>query len=449
VQHLQYNVVITPNVKITGEFSEHPVEQSFNPALTFNIDQQQLYIPLSTVQDENPYLPTSTGYVVSESSVDNTLSIFSLEIPIRTARPVALVLLLIAAIGLLVPVLIFKNSAPQNEKLKAKMLVGSMLVETLSSPVSGQERIVDVSSFEDLVQLSERLGSTVFFHQQALYVDYLVKENNLVYRFRQVAQSLDLKGDTAFVTEIRRAITKGEFVLFYQPIQSLQTGKISQIEALLRWNHPEKGIILAGEFLPLAEQSSVINLIDNWVLETACAQLRKWQDAGLDLITLSINISGQQLRDSTLARTIEDALLENQIKPNRLSVEISVDQLVFDPAVLNNLKAIKALGVIITVKSADSHTLEKLRTLENIDQIKLGRPIVGQIIEDEQMGRMAQQIIDEAHKINVDVIAAGVETSEQMGFLRLNSCDDVQGYLVSHPLSEKDIDILLARGKNG
>lgn len=448
VQGIQYSVAVTPNVKIAGQFASLSVDQSFNPALTFNLNQQQFFIPVNSAAEENPFKPTLSRLLITEHSEENTLSIFSLQIPVRTARPVAISLFLLAALGLLIPVLIFKNSGQENDKLKAKMLIGPMLVETLSSPVSGQERIVDLLSFEDLAQLAERLGSTVFFHQQALYIDYLVKESNLVYRFRQASHLLDSKNETSFQHEIAQAIKNNELVLFFQPIQSMQTGKITQIEALLRWNHPEKGLLTAAEFLPLAEKSSAINLIDNWVLQTACTQLRKWQDAGFTSITLSINISGQQLRDPDLAGTVEDALLENQIKANRLSIEISMDQLVFDAAVLNNLKAIKQLGVIITVKSADRNAMEKLHNLENVDQLKIGQTMVGQVITNAEVSEATQYMIGEAHKNKVGVIAAGVETSEQMGFFRLNACDEVQGYIVSHPLSEKDIDILLLAGKN-
>jgi EAL domain-containing protein (putative c-di-GMP-specific phosphodiesterase class I) len=204
---------------------------------------------------------------------------------------------------------------------------------------------------------------------------------------------------------------------------------------------------MAGDFLPQAELSDAIKLIDQWVIENACAQLKKWQTSGIEPVILSVNISTQQLKDPMLSREIEDALLENQVKPNYLSIELSLDQLTFDAAVLNNLKEIKKLGVIITVKSIDSNSLDKLHTLETVDQLKLGRPIVGQVLQNEQTGKLAQQIIGEAHKKNVDVIAAGVETDEQIGFLRLNACDDVQGYLVSHPLSEKDIDAWLKSTK--
>lgn len=440
VEHLQYNVIITPDVKVQGAFSGLQLDQTFSPKLTFTIDQQQMYMPINSFGDANPFQPTITGYVVSTHTEINTIPIFSLQLPVSTARTFSLILLFTAVLGLAVPMIIYSASGKQDEKLKARMLVGPTLIETLSTPISGQERIVDLISFEDLAQLAEKMGTTVFFHQQPLFVDYMVKDINVVYRYRQPAKLFDPKTDDDFIKEVSHAIANHEFTLFFQPIQSLETGRVTQVEALLRWNHPQKGMILAGEFLPKAEQSAAIKLIDHWVIENACAQLHKWQDAGIDPIVIAINISSQQLKDENLAREIEDALLEHQSKPNFLSIELSLDQLTFDVAVLNNLKALKKLGVIITVKSADSNSLDKLHTLETVDQLKLGIPIVGQVMQNEQTGILTQRIINEAHKINVGVIAAGVETNEQIGFLRLNACDEVQGYLVSHPLSEKDFD---------
>lgn len=447
VQHLTYNVVITPKVKVEGQFNGLELNESFDPALTFSLDQEQMYIPLNSNQTGNPFQPVSSGFVATSHNEANTIPIFSLQLQVSTARIISLILLLIALLGLAIPMLIFSGSGQQNDKLKAKMLVGPMLVETLASPVSGIERFVDLVTFEDLVQLAESMGTTVFFHQQPLHIDYLVKDGNVVYRYRQPAKLLESLEDDGFISEVHQAIVNNEFALFFQPIRTLEDGQVNQVEALLRWNHPRKGMIMAGDFLPQAEQSNAIKLIDQWVIENACTQLKKWHSSGIESVILSINISTQQLKDPTLARNIEDALLENQIDPKSLSIELSLDQLTFDAAVLNNLKEIKKLGVIITVKSTDSTSLNKLHTLETVDQLKLGRPIVGQVLQNEQTGKLAQQIINEAHLKNVDVIAAGVETDEQIGFLRLNACDDIQGYLVSHPLSEKDIDAWLKSTK--
>jgi hypothetical protein len=216
----------------------------------FYIDSQQMYLPEPAVNETSPLLPKTTENIVTSSYVRNTLPIFSLQLPVSVARVIALVLFGLALLGLLIPFLIFNKASKDDELLKAKMLMGSAVVETQMSPVSGRERIVDLTRFEDLAQLAERTGSTVFFHQQAVYVDYLIKENDLVYRFRQVRPMSGTGAEAELHNEILKAIKKNELILYYQPILTLQTGKIAQVEAFLRWNHPKRGLLAAGEFLP-------------------------------------------------------------------------------------------------------------------------------------------------------------------------------------------------------
>ena len=445
VQHLIYSLILSPNVKINGQFMGQELSSSFDPNLSLTIDQQQVFFPVATGLESDPFKSTSSGFVEMKETGVNTLRIFSWELPVKAGREIAVVLFSIALIGILLPVMIFKKSEKDNERLKARLLLGQSLLETKVSPISENERVVDLTSLEDLAQLADRSASPVFFNQKTLYTDYLVRQENLVFRFRQLVQSAPIGEENELHNELINAIKNHELVLYYQPIKSLQTGKIFQIEALVRWNHPTKGFLTAKEFLPLAEINSVVNLIDSWVLETACAQLKKWQETGFEKLTLTINIFAQQLKDPSLARTIEDALLENQVKPNRLSIEISIDQLVFDATVLNNLKNIKQLGVLITVKSADYSSMDKLYKLENVDHLKIGQPIVEKVLSNHEIGKATQQIIDGAHKNKIEVIAAGVETAEQMGFFELNSCDEAQGYLVSHPLSINEVEALLRK----
>jgi signal peptidase I len=440
VQHNQYSLILTPNIKINGQFMGQGLSTDFNPSLTLTMDQQQVYLPVGGGTDENPFKPTTTGFIEQTEIVKNTIKILSWDLPVTAGRTIAIILFWVALLGILLPVLIFKKSEKENDLLKAKLLLGQSLLETKSSPIGENEKIIDLTSLEDLAQLAERTGAPVFFNQKALFVDYLVRQNNLAFRFRQVSQTATSGEEDGLRAEILEAIKKNELLLYYQPVKSLQTGQISQISALVRWNHPTRGFLTAREFLPQTEISSVVGLIDNWVLETACAQMNKWQESGLRMPITSITIFAQQLKDPSLAKTIEDALLNNHVKPNQLCIEISMDQLVFDAAVLNNLKNIKQMGVLITVKSTDQKSMDKLYKLENVDQIKLGQSLVEKAATNDKIGKATQKIIDLAHKNKMEVIAAGVETDEQMGFFRLNACDDVQGYLISHPLSIDEVE---------
>ncbi|MHC1740765.1 MAG: signal peptidase I [Anaerolineaceae bacterium] len=449
VENLQYSLIITPTVKVSGLLAGIGLEDSFTPQLSFNVDPLQVYLPTNYDTEHDPIHPTISANVEKSVVELNTLPIFSNQLPVWLARYISITLLVLAMLGIFIPTAIFGMASKKDKKLQAKLLVGSMLVETQISPVSGNERIVDVTSFEDLAILSERTNSTVFFHQQPLYTDYLVRDNALVYRFRQIVLLPEGKERSSFQNMLIRAIKNQEFVLFYQPIYSLQDGTIAQVEALLRWQHPQKGLLMAGDFLPYAEKSDLICLIDNWVLQKACEQLREWKDQGLLQFTLAINISIQQLRDPVLAKNIEDALLENQLPADCLSIEISLDQLVFDASVMNNLKRIRQLGVNITVKSGDDNAISKFHQLDEVDQLKISQNLVRQVISNPSSGTATRNIIEAAHRKKVGVTAVGVETNEEMGFFRLNACDGIQGNMLSRPLPFGEFNKILKNKKAG
>jgi signal peptidase I len=439
---LQYFLILSPNVNLNGSLTDQNVSETFNPELKFSFDKQQLYYPPNSDLQTDPFNPVQSGFVNKITVGANTISIFSFALPVQTGRTMAVILILIALVGIAFPTYVYARSKKNNEPVSAKMLIGQSLLETKNSPITENEKIVDLTSLEDLAVLAERSGLPVFFNQKSYYVDYLVRQENLVYRFRQLTQGLP-GADNAYRNEITNAIKNQEFELYYQPIKSLQDGRISQFEALVRWKHPEKGFLTAKEFLPQAEANGVVSLIDSWVLETACAQLSKWNSWGYKDVSLSINVFAQQLKEPALADTLHEALVEHNVEPQRLSIEISMDQLVFDANVMNNLKNIKATGVRITVKSTDYKSIDKLYTIKDVDQVKLGPQMVGNVPTDQKVSKAAREIIEAAHKQNIDVIATGVETQEQMGFFQLNACDNVQGYLVSYPLSSDEVQVFL------
>jgi len=444
VEQLQYFVKISPNVKINGVLSDQALNDQFNPEIKFSFDRQQLFYPPNSDLTSNPFAPAQNGFINKITPGANTISIFSFALSVQTGRTIALILLLVAVVGIIFPTIIYAKSKKENEPISAKMLIGQSLLETNISPINENERIVDLTSLENLAVLAERSGLPVFFNKKSYFVDYLVRQDNIVYRYRQLTTGLP-GADNEYRSEIIAAIKNHEFELYYQPIKSLQTGKVTQFEALVRWRHPEKGFLTAKEFLPQAEANNVVNLIDSWVLETACAQLQKWSEWGFNDLSLSINIFAQQLKEPSLANTLHEALIENHVDPQRLSIEISMDQLIFDANVMNNLKNIKTTGVRITVKSADFKSIDKLYTFKDVDQVKLAPRIVESVLADQKISDATREIIEEAHKQNMGVIATGVETPEQMGFFELNACDNVQGYLVSYPLSSDEVQVFLKK----
>lgn len=247
------------------------------------------------------------------------------------------------------------------------------------------------------------------------------------------------------MNSLYRAQERNEFVLHYQPQISLQSGKIIGLEALLRWDHPEMGLILPGIFIPLAEQSGLINPIGEWVLKTACRQNKVWQDMGLPRIRMAINVSLNQFRN--LITQISDVLNEVDLKPEYLELEITesvaVDETNYTIDVLN---ALKELGISVAIDDFGTKysSLSRLKMLP-IDRIKMDMQFVHGIEEKVKDKAIAKVIIQLAKNLGVKVMAEGVETEQQLKILSQMMCDEAQGYYYFKPMPAEEIEGVLRK----
>ena len=439
-----YYLDIIPTVTISGSVAGLVLDDTFAPELSFIIDPQQVYINDMRNQEQDPFKPGSVGILSNEKMVANNLNIFQMAVPVVTARIIAVVLAGLAAVGAALALLTFKEAETADERLWAKLQIGEHMLETRNSPVSINDRIIDLTGFDELIQLAERFGGLVFFHEQAPYVDYFIRDDNVVYRHRRLERQYSLsEGETGFQQELLRALENDEFILQYQPIVSLTTGEMTQVEAFLRWNHPERGLLMPLSFLPDAEANGLIGWIDNWVLRTGCAQLRQWRDAGYPPFPMAIIISPTQLRQPDIADMVTDALTENGLTANALQIDISEKQFSMDEEIVRNLKALRKLGVGITISSRNATLLED--TPEIASQVRVNYASLQESLSTEKESS-PRTWLQQAQARKVNVIAMGVETPEQLGFLRLNSCDEVQGFFVRPPLSAKEISQELEAG---
>ena len=237
---------------------------------------------------------------------------------------------------------------------------------------------------------------------------------------------------------LRRALERNEFSLHYQPRVDLRTGAIVAVEALVRWQHPEYGLILPDRFIPIAEETGLIVEIGKWVLETACAQSRAWRNAGLAPVVVSVNLSARQLWEGGLAAMVAGILAETGVRPEHLEMELTESVVMHDTeTVISTLRGLKAAGVRLSVDDFGTgySSLSYLKRLP-IDALKIDGSFVRDIdaglnVDD---GILAQAIISLAHGLHLKVIAEGVESEAQMAFLKLHQCDEVQGFYYSTPL---------------
>ena len=246
-------------------------------------------------------------------------------------------------------------------------------------------------------------------------------------------------------SDLRGAMERGEFILLYQPKVEISTGLITGTEALLRWKHPLRGLVPPMDFIPLAEETGLIVSIGEWVLATACAQTKSWQDQGLTNLEVAVNLSPRQFSDSMLLPNLTRIIHSSGLDPSSLELEITESVVMSNGAgAVATLEKLKSIGVQIAIDDFGTgySSLAYLKRFP-IDTIKVDRSFIQDIPADSGDMKITRAIIAMAHALRLKVVAEGVETEAQLKFLRAQRCDAVQGYLLHRPLPEKEVaDIL-------
>ena len=241
-------------------------------------------------------------------------------------------------------------------------------------------------------------------------------------------------------SDLRHAVQQNEFVLHYQPQIDNNNGKIIGMEALIRWQQPDKGLISPAKFIPIAEYCGLINSIGEWVLKTACNQNKKWQDEGLLKVPVAVNISALQFHQKNFKESIAHALSESGLEPRYLELEITEGVTVKDiESTVRLLNELKLMGVLISIDDFGTgySSLSYLKRFP-IDKLKVDQSFVRDISTDADDAAIVQTIISMGHGLRLKVIAEGVETAEQLAFLKERQCDEIQGYYFSKPLTADD-----------
>jgi diguanylate cyclase (GGDEF)-like protein/PAS domain S-box-containing protein len=247
---------------------------------------------------------------------------------------------------------------------------------------------------------------------------------------------------------LRHALERNELVVHYQPQVDLYSGSIIGMEALLRWQHPEMGLVGPSTFIPLAEETGLIIPIGEWVLRTACARLQAWIDAGLPKVRMAVNLSSRQFNQKNLAEVIASALRDTGLDPNCLELELTESLIMQDAeAAIVVLHKIKALGVQFSIDDFGTgySSLSYLKRFP-IDRIKIDQSFVRNITTDPEDAAVSQAIISLSHSLNMKTVAEGVETIEQQEFLRSRQCDEIQGFYFSRAVPAHEMELLLKEG---
>ncbi|MGB0909589.1 MAG: EAL domain-containing protein [Nitrospirales bacterium] len=327
------------------------------------------------------------------------------------------------------------------------------------------QRLLDLVRQPMVVQDQElritcSLGITIYPWDCSMAQDLLKHSDTAMYRAKAKGgdnfqyytagmQTSPLDGTTIDV-ELRRALVKGEFLLHYQPQMDLQTRQIIGMEALLRWQHPYQGMVGPMNFIPKAEETGMIVPIGEWVIQTASLQAKKWENEGLPLAPISVNLSAQQVHQRSLPASVENILQATQLDPQYLQVELTESFLIHEtPTTLATLREIKAMGVRIYIDDfgVGYASLRYLKSFP-LDGIKLDQSLIKDLDTDVSNIAIVRAVIALANTLGLKVIAEGVETQAQVDFLREHGCDAIQGYWLTPPLPAHTNQQWLERHQN-
>ncbi|PWJ93121.1 PAS domain S-box-containing protein/diguanylate cyclase (GGDEF)-like protein [Mesorhizobium loti] len=245
--------------------------------------------------------------------------------------------------------------------------------------------------------------------------------------------------------ELRNALARSEFALLYQPQVDLRSGRVFAVEALIRWNHPTLGVVSPMTFIPTAEETGLIVPIGDWVLHEACRQNKAWQDAGLPPMTVCVNVSARQFRERNLVGRVVNALKDSGLEARYLELEVTESLIMQDiELAVATMNELQALGVQISIDDFGTgySSLSALKTFP-VARLKIDKSFINDLAADENDQAVTSAVISLGQKLNMRVIAEGVETDDQVAFLLKNNCDEMQGFHFSRPVSAQDIEKLL------
>jgi diguanylate cyclase (GGDEF)-like protein/PAS domain S-box-containing protein len=328
-------------------------------------------------------------------------------------------------------------------------LVAQKLISSLQEPIviGGHDLRLDLS-IGIAVYPEDGMDSAKLLRYAESAMSRLKQNNEAGYLFFSPEMNQRAKEHLWFESELRRALSGSQLELYYQPKVSLRSGRIVGAEGLIRWRHPERGMISPGVFIAVAEETGLILDIGTWVLEEACRQIRSWIDIGLDAPPIAVNLSPRQF-DRHLPQRVQEVLERHAVPPERLRLEITESLLVRGPEkVIPIMNELAAMGLALALDDFGTgySSLAYLKKFP-ISTLKIDRAFVIGLPKEENDCAIAQAIVTMGQQLRQEIVAEGVETVEQMEFLRNLGCDQLQGYLFSPPVTADEFAKMVREGK--
>jgi diguanylate cyclase (GGDEF)-like protein len=291
----------------------------------------------------------------------------------------------------------------------------------------------------DGLQLNELLT-----HAEITLEHYKLEDANSYYFYEQEILNVVFR-KVILESDFLPALERNEFQLYYQPQVNTKTGKVVGLEALIRWQHPEYGIVSPAEFIPLAEESGFIIPLGEWIIKTACLDLKKLSDQGFDDLKVAVNISAHQFRQENLVQRINEIIQQTNLNPELLELELTETVFIQDiELVKRKVNLLGQLGIKISIDDfGTGYSSFKYLQEFSFSHLKIDRYFINNIDKLNNKQSIVSSIIQLAQHLHIDIIAEGVETNEELNWLRQNSCYMIQGYLFSRPLTLEELNIFL------
>lgn len=320
-------------------------------------------------------------------------------------------------------------------------------IQFVEKIISAFSEAIEIEGYEIYISIS--IGISIFPQSGKSATDLIRHANSAMYvikgdhrrHYHLFEESISnrFKMMLTMENDLRKALKNGEFELHYQPQKSLASNKVVGVEALLRWNHPGKGNIPPRDFIPLAEKTGIILEIGDWVLEEACKQNKQWQDQGYDPIVVSVNLSAKQFHQHILVEKVKNVLKKTGLDPAYLELEITESMaMTNEKYILKTMQCLQNLGVVVSIDDfGTGYSSLKYLSLFPINKLKIDKIFMD--TNQIQNQAIVKSIINMSHSLNMEVIAEGVETAEQLLFLRKENCDQMQGFYFSKPVPAKQL----------
>ena len=444
-----YTLTIIPEVFIAGNIAGRSLEDNFVNQINFEVNKFIMRLPREF--DETPtesLTPIAAGILPGLRVKLNTINMFGLILPVISARIIAEIILVSSLLGIVWLGWPLYQEWKGGTASRIRVQYEPMLIDVQPGSISPNGHAVPVDSFEDLAKLAERYGAMILCETNGDLNKYWVQDNEVMYEYAldTTEKNGAMMGTESLSQAILDAVALDEFQLYYQPIISTVDNTIEAFEALLRWFHPEKGVMYPAEFIAQAEEQGTMALIDNWVIEEACKRLKIWRDDDIHPVVISVNVSPYRFLDKDFIKWFSKTVKRCSCDARYLQLEINrANQIMDEELAIQNLHKLKQMGVLLAIDNfaaSNSNQVDSITRLP-VSSLKIDRKLLHRILLNPEDSRLVGAVVKMAKDLGLHVVAEGVETQEQLDFLGQQQIDAAQGYFTGRPMTVEDVTQLL------